>query len=68
MGAQFGYPDVFSVEMPLATSAYSKYELSVVAEAANENDAFVKAPEEVDKRLGALALAVGTQRYRFTLQ
>ena len=64
MAARFGYPDVFSVEMPLATSVYSKHELSVV-EAANENDAFDKAPEEVDKCLGALALAVGTQRYRF---
>jgi hypothetical protein len=65
MAAQFGYPDVFSVEKPLATSVYSKHELSVVVWAANENDAFDKAPEEVDKCLGALALAVGTQRYRF---
>lgn len=65
VAAQFGYPEVFSVEMPLTTTVYSKHELSVVVEAANENDAFYKAPKEVDKCLGALALAVGAQRYRF---
>jgi hypothetical protein len=65
MAAQFGYPDVFSVEMPITASVFSKHELSIVVEATDENDAFTKAPIEVDRCLGALALAVGTQRYRF---
>ena len=65
LAAQFGYPEVFSAEMPLTALVHSKYELSVIIDAPDELRAFDKAEEEGNKCLGMLALTVGTQRYRF---
>src|SRR5215217_1571410 len=65
VAAQFGYPDVISAEMPLTALVQSKHELSVTVEAPNELEAYRKAEEAADKYLGALAFAVGIQRYRF---
>jgi hypothetical protein len=63
--AQFGSPDVFSAELPLAALVYSKYELSVIVDAPNALKAHEKAEEEAHKILGALTFTVGIQKYRF---
>ena len=65
LAAQFGYPQVFSAEMPLTAIVHSKYELSVTVDAPNEIRAFEKAEEEGNRCLGMLALTVSIQRYRF---
>lgn len=51
--------------MPLTALVHSKYELSVIVNAPNEREAYEKAEEEADTYLGALAFAVGVQKYRF---
>ena len=61
--AQFGSPEVFSVEMPLVARLYSKHEMSITVHAPNDPLAFDKVEKEAARYLGGLA--IGSQRYRF---
>lgn len=61
--SRVGCPVVVSTEM-LVSRVFSRHELSVVVEAPDSYLALDVA-EEARRQLGALALAVGAQRYRF---
>jgi hypothetical protein len=65
LAGQFGSPTVFSAEMPLTARVHSTHELIITVDALNDPGAFNQAEEEAGRHLGALALAVGVQRYRF---
>jgi hypothetical protein len=65
VAAVFGYPKVFSADMPLTTVVHSRHELSIVVTERDPAQALREAEREAHKHLSALGLAVGIQRYRF---